>query len=72
MISSTGAGTNPNLSFTPLIIAGLCTVAYFPFLLVVNGILTAYIESVWTLTYLRLTRPKEIIPESTPVLAPNA
>ena len=72
LISSTGAGTNPNFSFTPLIIAGLCTVVYFPFLLVFNGILTAYIESVWTLTYLRLTRPKEIIPESTPVLAPNA
>ncbi len=64
-------GANPNLSFTPLIIAGLCLVAYFPFLLVLSGILTAYIQSVWTLTYLRLTRPKEIV-DNIPVPAPNA
>jgi hypothetical protein len=65
------SGANPNLSYTPLIIAGLCLVAYFPFLLVLNGILTAYIQSVWTLTYLRLTRSKEIV-HNTPILAPNA
>jgi hypothetical protein len=64
-------GANPNFSFTPLIIAGLCLVAYFPFLLVLNGILSAYVQSVWTLTFMRLTRPKEIV-DNTPVLAPNA
>ena len=69
--SFAGSGANPNLSFTPLIIAGLCLVAYSPFLLVLSGILTAYIQSVWTLTYLRLTRPKEIV-DNTPVPAPNA
>ncbi len=68
------SGANPNFSFTPLIIAGLCLVAYFPFLLVLGGILTAYVQSVWTLTYLRLTRPKEPkeIVDNTPIPAPNA
>jgi hypothetical protein len=28
-------------------------------LLVANGILTTYVESAWTLTFLRLTQPKE-------------
>ncbi len=39
-----------------LLIAGLCFLAYLPFWLVLNGILTAYVESSWTLTYMRLTR----------------
>lgn len=47
-----------NASYTPLIVAGLCIVAYTPVALVANGILTAYLESVWTLTYLRLTQLK--------------
>jgi hypothetical protein len=34
-------------------------VVYLPVLLVANGILTGYLESVWALTFLRLTRPKE-------------
>ena len=54
-IAFVAGGNNP--SFTPLIIAGSCFVAYIPVSLVANGILTAYLESVWTLTYLRLTRP---------------
>ncbi len=48
-----------NVSYTPLIIAGLCIVAYLPVSLVLNGILQTYVQSVWTLTYLRLTKPKE-------------
>ncbi len=55
-IAFVAGGNNP--SFAPLIIAGLCLVAYIPVSLVANGILTAYLESVWTLTYLRLTQPK--------------
>ncbi len=39
-----------------LLVAGLCFLAYLPFWLVLNGILTAYVESSWTLTYMRLTR----------------
>jgi hypothetical protein len=53
-------GRNP----TPFIIAGLCFVAYLPLLILLNGILTAYLQSAWALTYLRLTRPKENLPIS--------
>jgi hypothetical protein len=35
--------------------AVLCFLAYLPVLLVLGGILRAYIESAWTLTYMRLT-----------------
>ncbi len=54
-----------NSSYTPLIIAGLCIAAYIPISLAANGLLTAYLESVWTLTYLRLTQPKEVTQTST-------
>ncbi|MDH3944231.1 MAG: hypothetical protein OEV06_09080, partial [Anaerolineae bacterium] len=33
----------------------LCVVAYLPILLVVSGIVQAYIKSAWTLTFMRLT-----------------
>jgi hypothetical protein len=45
-----------------LLIAGLCFAAYQPVLILLNGILTAYIQSAWTLTYMRLTAPKENAP----------
>jgi len=35
-------------------LAALCFVAYLPVLILLNGVLRAYIESAWTLTYLRL------------------
>jgi hypothetical protein len=35
--------------------AGLCFVVYLPVLLVLGGILRAYVGSAWSLTYLRLT-----------------
>jgi hypothetical protein len=38
-----------------LIVSGLLFIVYLPFLLVLSGILRAYISSAWTLTYLRLT-----------------
>jgi hypothetical protein len=66
-LSNTSNGSN--ISFTPLIIAGLCIAAYIPVLLLANGILTTYTGSAWTLTYLRLTKPKE---ETPVVLPPNA
>jgi len=49
-------------TLTPLYIAAACCLAYFPILLVLNGVLTAYIQSAWTLTYLRLTSQKEEAP----------
>ncbi len=45
-------------SLTPAYITAACCVVYFPILLAFNGILTAYIQTAWTLTYLRLARPK--------------
>jgi hypothetical protein len=59
--------------YTPLIVGLACCAVYFPFLLVLSGILTAYTQSAWTLTYLRLTKPKTApLPESTVIQAPNA
>lgn len=49
-------------NWTPLIIAGVCLVLYIPVLLLLNGIVIAYIESVWTLTYMRLTKPQDNAP----------
>lgn len=46
-------------SMTPLIILGLCMVAFIPVSLVINGVFSSYHEAVWTLTYLRLTRKPE-------------
>lgn len=46
-----------------LLIAGLCFISYLPLLILLNGILQAYIKSAWTLTYLRLTsKPQASLP----------
>ena len=51
---------SPNEFPTAIVaVAGLCFVLYIPVLIVAQGILTSYVESVWTLTFLRLTRPPE-------------
>ena len=39
----------------PIWITVICCALYFPILLVLSGILNAYVQSVWTLTYMRLT-----------------
>lgn len=67
VIAFTASGERP--SATLLIISGVCLAGYLPVLLVLNGILTAYLESVWALTYLRLTRPREEQP--TPSALPS-
>jgi hypothetical protein len=36
-------------------VAVLCILAYLPVILVLGGILEAYIKTAWTLTYLQLT-----------------
>jgi hypothetical protein len=43
-------------------IVGACCAIYVPILLVLNGILTAYIQSAWTLTYMRLSKPQDHAP----------
>jgi hypothetical protein len=62
-------GNNP--SFAPLIIAGLCLVAYIPISVVANGILTSYFETVWSLAFLRLTRAPSI-PHQADLVSSNA
>ena len=65
------ATSQGNLPTTALLISGLCFVLYLPVLIVAQGILAAYVESVWTLTFLRLTQPREST-GSPEVLAANA
>lgn len=55
-------------NWTPLAVAGACICLYIPISLLLNGIVIAYTESAWTLTYMRLTKPQ--IPES--VVLPEA
>jgi hypothetical protein len=53
---------------TGVIVAGLCFLAYLPLLLILSGILRAYLTSAWTLTFLRLTAPPvEVAPEASPL-----
>ena len=54
-----GEGNQPALWFW---IVGACCAVYLPILLILNGVLTAYIQSAWTLTYLRLTKPQDHAP----------
>lgn len=42
-------------STTPLALIGVCICLYLPIALVLQGIMVAYIQSAWTLTYMRLT-----------------
>jgi len=53
-------------NWTPLAIAGVCICLYIPISLLLNGIAIAYTESVWTLTYMRLTRPEDNEPVALP------
>jgi len=58
-----------------LVLAGLCFIAYLPVYLVLNGILRSYIESAWTLTFMRLTsKPAALEPSNPPseALSPDS
>ncbi|HEU0296177.1 MAG TPA: hypothetical protein VFR47_25805 [Anaerolineales bacterium] len=57
---------------TPLILAGVCFCLYLPILLLLNGILVAYVESAWTLTYMRLTGKPDAIDQPKPDTIPPA
>lgn len=41
-----------------LLVSAICLVSYLPVLLVLSGILRSFIDTVWTLAYLRLSRPQ--------------
>lgn len=58
-------------SFTPLYYALACICLYAPVSWVLNGILTTFSQSAWTLTYLRLTQKSET-PETPIFVEPNA
>jgi hypothetical protein len=47
---------------SPLWLAGICCAIYLPILLVLNGILTSFVQSAWTLTYMRLTKLQDEAP----------
>lgn len=50
-------------NWTPMIFAGICLCLYIPVAWLLNGVLTAYTESAWTLTYMRLTaKPQDNAP----------
>jgi hypothetical protein len=65
------ATSGGDLPTTALLISGLCFVVYLPVLLAAQGILAAYVQSVWTLTFLRLTRPGQdmVVPAPAPANA---
>lgn len=65
-LSSASGANSP--STTWLITLVFIVLAYLPVSWLANGILMAYLESVWTLTYIRLTKPKQDV--STPVALP--
>ena len=50
-------------SIQPLILMGLCLVAYLPVALIANGVLTTYVQATWTLFYLQLTEQTPEIPK---------
>ena len=61
---------SPNFSYTPWIVAFACVIcAYIPISWFANEIVMTYLQSVWTLTYLRITQPKQ--DEQTPVTLPT-
>lgn len=46
-------------SWQPFILSGIFLLCYSPIAWFLNGVLVTYIESVWTLVYLRVTKRKE-------------
>jgi hypothetical protein len=48
-------GFSGNDSLAPLAVGGICILIYLPVLILAGGILKAYVQSAWTLTFLRVT-----------------
>jgi hypothetical protein len=59
-VMSFAAGQGQDM--TPMIVAGVCICLYIPVTWLLNGVLMAYTESAWTLTYMRLTKPQSNAP----------
>jgi hypothetical protein len=61
---------NLNFSFTPWLVAFICIICvYTPIAWFANGIVMTYLQSVWTLTYIRITKPKQ--EEQAPIISPT-
>lgn len=54
------AGDGQN--WTPLALMGVCLCLYIPVSLLLNGIVVAFSEAAWTLTYMRIVRPQDNAP----------
>jgi hypothetical protein len=54
-------------SWQPFILAGVFLLCYSPIAWFLNGVLITYTDSVWTLVYLRVTKPKD--ESNTPILS---
>lgn len=50
----------------------ICLAGYLPVLTVLNGILLSYVETAWTLTFLRLAQPFGAVEQAEPALDPLA
>lgn len=53
-------GEGQNL--TPLYLMGACLCIFIPVAWVLQGVIISYVESAWTLTYMRLTKPQDAAP----------
>ncbi|MGE5377805.1 MAG: hypothetical protein ACM3XO_22320 [Bacteroidota bacterium] len=56
-VAGAASGRAPN--WTPMVIALACVCILSPFLWLARGILVSYVESAWTLTYMRLVKPQD-------------
>jgi hypothetical protein len=67
-------GVTGGNNMTPLVLGGLCLLVYLPVLILAGGILKAYVQSAWTLTFLRVTgrglAPEPVSSEPEPPLPP--
>jgi hypothetical protein len=59
-------------SLTPVWIALACCLAYMPVLIFLNGVLTAYIQSAWALTYMKLSQPAQPKDDAPMIIEANA
>ena len=57
-----GIMINGGQSLTPLYLMGICFCLLIPLVWLLQGIITSYTESAWTLTYMRLTKPQSAAP----------
>jgi hypothetical protein len=59
-------------SMTPAWIALACCLAYMPVLILFNGVLTAYIQSAWALTFVKLSQPAQPNDDAPIIIEANA